>query len=63
MTQKTNRISTDLRKLYKKPKVSNEDMLSDYIEGIDETYPTYKGFDRYAMQSIVRKIIKSIKVN
>ena len=47
MVQKTNRISTDLRKLYKKPKVSNEDMLSDYIEGIDETYPTYKGFDKY----------------
>ena len=47
MVQKTNRISTDLRKLYKKPKVSNEDMLSDYIEGIDETYHTYKGFDNH----------------
>ena len=45
MVQKTNRISTDLRKLYKKPKVSDKDMLSDYIEGIDETCPTYKGFD------------------
>lgn len=47
MTQKTNRISTDLRKPKKKPKVSDEDMLSDYIEGIDEICPTYRGFDNY----------------